>query len=437
MLFKKKTCMKETIYIMKRTIIKNADYILYTFVLSVFCIFGLSCSEEVNEPFSKEGGTPPLVTNINITNIPGGAKITYNLPKDPNLFYIEAEVNTPEGKSFNFKSSSYAPEVIVNGLASEKEQEVILYSVNKSGNRSEPITVKINPLKPPYISVFEKLQARADFEGVEVELDNESGETIACFCAYIDENGRFVDYDVYYSNQTQKYTFMGLDTVETKFAFYIRDKWDNYSDTLYTTITPLVAVRVPKDKWKEHRLESDGPFYQLGDSEYKDIKIEHLWDGAWGVVFEETGCYMGGTPYAYRSFQFKGRTSEPKSLTIDMGDFYKVNRFQLHHYRRYEFTAAKRWEVWGWGHDGEPEDNWNRWTLLAEMEQIKPSGLPEKQYGLGDAEEWLRGSIAKFEGGLPSMRYIRIRALESWDGLANFNSAEITVFGLSEEEKNP
>lgn len=413
--------------------------VIKAFGFVLIALFIVSCSEEENEPLEKGGSAPGLITNIQAKPLPGGAEISYALPDEKNFSYVEAEVYTPEGRTWNYKSSSYSSKIVVEGLATTSPQEVILYSVSKSGVRSEPTKITINPLTPAYISVFNSLEMISGFGGVKINYKNPTGADLAYFLGYIDKDGSFTDYDGYYSqNPTDTaYNYRGLPSEERKFALYIRDRWDNFSDTLLTTLTPLFEEEINKERFKDYRLANDGPFWEPGEQYYANIQTRFLWDGAWGKVWEPDGCYMVGTPYAYLNFAFNLPSDwvDPASLTIDLGAKHRLSRIRVNHYWRYTNTAAKKWEIWGC-EDTPPMDgnwDWPGWIKIIEMEQTKPSGPTAGVYGAGDAEAYLAGTSADVDGVDDAIRYIRIVGIEAWNGSPNFSAAEITLYGQEVE----
>jgi len=422
---------------MKMLIIHNAMKLLKLSGILLIAFAFTYCSEEKNTSVESGGSAPGMIKDIKVTPISGGAEITYLLPEDENLLYVEAEVNTPEGRQLNFKSSSYSSNVTIMGLATEKEQEVSLYSVSKSGVRSEATSIKIHPLAPPYIAVFNGMEIIEAFGGVKMKYKNETGADLAYLLGYIDDDGTFVDFDGYYSKSTVDtvHTYRGLESVERKFGVYIRDRWDNFSDTLFATLTPLFEEEIDKSRFQDFRRDNDGPFYEPGDGNYWNIQTKYLWDGAWSKSFDNP--YMEGTPTGYINFQFNsGNRIDPLSLTFDMGALHYVNRIRVNHYWRYYFTGARKWEVWGCSETPPADGSWEwpGWIKLADMEQIKPSGLPisDGNYGEGDAENWLNGTNAEVEVETP-VRYIRIRSLLDWNGGSNFSTTEITLYGQEAE----
>ncbi|MDR1719565.1 MAG: DUF5126 domain-containing protein [Dysgonamonadaceae bacterium] len=398
----------------------------------LFCFFVLSqCEEEKNQPIVSGGDAPGLVYNIKETPLAGGAEISYSLPDDKNLLYVEAELTTPEGKTLNFKSSSYVSSIIISGLASTNPIDVWLFSVSKNGVRSQAQSFRIHPLDPPFEEVFRSVILSAMFGGVKLEFHNRAGAELALLLGYIEEDGTFTDYDGYYTRNAadSMYIFRGLPAEEKRFGIYVRDRWDNFSDTMFVNLTPLFEEEIDKSKWQAVYLDNDGPFYPVGHMYYLINRIENLWDGAWSKSFSDP--YMLQLPSAYLQFGFfENGSTNPKSLTFDMGDTYRISRIRVNHYRRYEYMAARKWEVWGCS-TTPPQDgdwDWPGWVKLAYMEQIKPSGLPGISYGEGDAEAWEAGTSGDVEVE-DAVRYIRVRALESWATEPLMNCAEITLFG--------
>ncbi|ULT23120.1 DUF5126 domain-containing protein [Sphingobacterium sp. E70] len=56
--------------------------------------------------------------------------------------------------------------------------------------------------------------------------------------------------DNYYSQDSLiLYNIRGLKSREMKFAFYVRDRWLNKSDTLYTSLTPLEENLFPRQQF--------------------------------------------------------------------------------------------------------------------------------------------------------------------------------------------
>lgn len=70
---------------------------------------------------------------------------------------------------------------------------------------------------------------------------------------------------------------------------------------------------------------------------------------------------------------------------------------------------------------------WTYWTLLAQMENVRPSNIGGS--AADDALAWQEGDTQLFTPPTEPVRYIRIKAIEAWSGLKEFDFAEITVYG--------
>ncbi|WP_459188180.1 DUF4959 domain-containing protein [Parabacteroides sp. APC149_11_2_Y6] len=399
----------------------------YLYILSVLLATTfISCDDKQHGPINEGGDVPSQVTDVQIIPTPGGADLVYSLPEDRELSYIEAIVNTPEGNIFNFKSSVYRDTISITGLATEKKQEVLLYSVNKSGIKSEPLSVNIEPLTPPYMKVLETLTLQDGLGGVDVRYDNETGAELAFFIGRVID-GQFIEEDSYYSNKKEgRVLFWGYEAEPQKFGIFIRDRWDHYSDTVYADITPILEIMFDKSKFKAVRLQHDS---EHKTSAYE--KPENLWDGHWSEDFQNPYT-DGGTNWSHGAFYENTTLNESGAVTIDLGQLVNISRVRFNHYWTFDNHAPKKYELYGLlDYD---ENNiqynmgaWHNWTLLAEIENVKPStigGTPED-----DATSWEAGDIALLTPPSEAVRYIRIKSVESWNGKMTLDLAEITVYG--------
>ncbi len=382
-----------------------------------------SCGDtDTNYPLTSGGKAPDPVKDIKVENTSGGAILTFTPPANPDLAYIQATVETPSGKKYEYKASPYNAKIEISGLGSANPQEVHLYTVSRAEKRSEPVIVTIHPLDPPFIGVFKTLELSADFGGVNLKFNNISTAELGITLCTIDQDKHLTEYDTHYTNTKEgDYTWRGLDPVETNFAVFIRDRWDNFSDTLYTTLTPLYEEELDKQKFRDLTLPGDAQIYT---TEWNIAKI-FLWDGGYGKDFSDPACYGD-----WKNMSTTGLASnDPLWITIDLGQTAQLSHARLNHYYMYKDKEIRRYEIWGCTNEPPADGSWTNWYKMAEHEQIKPSGLPENSYGPGDAENWLAGDNIKFSKDLPPTRYIRIKCLENWRGDTHMTFAEITFFG--------
>src|SRR4051794_25474436 len=94
----------------------------YLFLLAIASCT-LSCKEDVEfrEPSVDDGSVPEVVSNINVENLAGKARITYKLPNDKKLLYVKAIYKLANGSDFEAKSSYYKDTLVVEGFADTEE----------------------------------------------------------------------------------------------------------------------------------------------------------------------------------------------------------------------------------------------------------------------------------------------------------------------------
>lgn len=387
----------------------------------------VACSEEKNEPIDRSMAVPAQVKDVRVEPLPGGAHLSYTLPPDKNLLYVEATVHTADGRKLDFRSSSYAAGVTILGLRSEAEEDVSLCSVSTSGVRSEPQTVRIRPLTPPFLAAYATLSAEPDFGGVTLSFENDSRSELAYFLGYYDAEGTFVDYESYYTFESGSYSYRGLEAKETRFGIYIRDKWDNTSDTLHVRLTPYVETRIPKDRFRAMKLLTDSE-PNIGQW---NVKMEYLWDGQYSQDYNDP--YNLNSNYGWLVFTFRDEpTVEPRYFTFDMGVASKLSRIRLHHYFTYENSAPRICEFYGRADEPPIGGSEDGWIKLCRMEQVRPS-LSGGVLSMSDAEAWERGTEAIVDRLAPPVRYIRVKAIEDWNGFSGWAASELTFFGQTTE----
>ncbi|CAL1519505.1 DUF5000 domain-containing lipoprotein [Chitinophaga sp. MM2321] len=396
---------------------------LYTYFLFASLLLS-ACEQEKLKPIENDPTAPEQVIKPVSAPTPGGAKITYSLPGNSNLLYVLAEVTTHRGITRQFKASYYTNSILVEGLSDTDPYEVKLYTVNKSEVKSEPVTITIHPLPPPFTEVYKSFVMKADFGGINVKFENPTGLDLEIgFCGKDTIQQQFGLLDTYYSNLKEgNYTFRGLRATQDRYGVFIRDKWGNTSDTLYEELTPLFEKMLDKSKFRDVTFPGDGSIYA---SEW-NVNKRFAWDGKWSSTFSNP--YDGNGNGWLNVTTNAPDDGKPVHITIDLGVTTHISRFRLNHYYRFFNRGMRKYELWG--SDNPPADgSWNNWTKILYYEQIKPSGLPVEQYTDADQEVWLRGDQANFPDGLPPFRYIRIKCLENWQGLGNLSFSEITFWG--------
>lgn len=370
-----------------------------------------SCKEtEVGTIDKNDHQAPGPVSNAQVENLNGAAKITYSLPKDKDLLYIRAEYTNKQGLVRETKVSRYLDNLTLEGFGDTDVYEARLYAVDKSENESAPLVVKVQPKTPPFELVHDQLAAKAAFGGLDVSYQNQTESDLAIVILTNDKLGNFVP--IRTLNTKSKIGSFGardLEAVETRFGLVVRDRWGNLSDTAYVTLTPLYEVRLDRTKMVDANIN------KTDAKNYPGNEVRYLFDGD---VSNNT---------AYHTID---PVSMPQWFTFDMGQTAKLSR--LAWFMRpgwfYALHNPRKVEIWGSNNPAE-DGSFTNWVLLASHEQIKPSGLPPGQNSNADNEAALLGETVTIPIDAPAVRYIRFKTLRNWSDGVYVNFTELALWG--------
>ncbi len=397
------------------------NYMRYFLLLAVVIVGMIQCADDVDRgiPTLKDDAPPSPVTGVQVEAIPGGAILSYTLPKSGNLLYVMAEYTIGD-KLFEKKSSFYSNNLTVEGFPDTKQYNLKLYSVSRSGTKSAPVSVKINPLTPPVVAVLNSVVLEQTFGGVKVKFENESESELKLVVLTTDSLGDLYPADMYYTKRKEgSFSVRGFSPELRKFGFYALDRWDNYSDTLFVELEPWFEEQLDKFKFKPLMLPTDT--YEAHSS--ASFTLDKLWDDVWGS--SSTGI-----------FHTKPNTGIPQWFTFDMGQTARLSRFKFYHrYASSSGTAAdgaysagdpQILEVYG-SNNPASDGSWDSWTLLGQFESVKPSGdakwtSEDIQFAVFDGEDF------EFED-TGVYRYLRFKILKNWGGVTYIYIAELTFWG--------
>lgn len=382
-------------------------------VFLISMVFLLSgCTEEVHNPVNRDQKTPAPVTNPTVENLPGAARISYQVPHDKGLLYVKAVFEPQPGISREVKASYYAKSLVVDGFGDTNVYEVKLFSVGRNGKSSVPLTVSVNPLTPPVQEVFESIALKEDWGGISFTFTNENEANVVFEVVTKDSLGEWTLVENFYTSmKTGKFAVRGFGPEEREFGISVRDRWYNRTDTLSEVVNPWFEVLLDKTKFRKVTLPTD---YNIG---YKGGELPFMWDGNHGLP-------------DYNSTPGFGL---PQWFTIDLGTTAILSRIKIH-LRTYSNTylynsgAVKLSELYG-SLDPNPDGSWDSsWTYLRECRSVKPSGLPQGQNTAEDLEYAKAGEEFTFENA-PVTRFIRWKVLENWGGVTHANIDEIYIYG--------
>jgi hypothetical protein len=365
------------------------------------------CKEEILGPTSNSEGRPDPVTNMRVENLPGAAKITYTLPGNTDLLYVKAAY-TINGKAREVKSSLYNNYLVVDGFGNMDTYEVQLYAVNRAEVASEAVSIQVKPLEPNVLSIARSIDTQADFGGMSLKFTNATEAEVSIHVLTIDSTGDWAPVDILYTKRKEgSFAVRGFAARPRSFGVFVKDRWDNHSDTIKVNLTPLFEAELPRANFKELKLASDAAL------------IDASWN--FGQLFNDQ--------FADICYHTAVGTGMPQWFTIDMT--YPATLSRLKMWQRqgniYNHGNVKRFEIWG---SNNPGDDWTSWTKLASFEGIKPSGLPTGATNDEDVAHAAAGEEFVFPPGTLPVRYLRFKTLENWSGGNFVHILELRFWGI-------
>jgi hypothetical protein len=380
---------------------------LFFILMSSLAISGLySCqkSDDARKPLFQSDKKPLPVTNVQVTNIEGAAVITYKLPEDPSILYVQADYMINDKLTRQEKVSYYSDSIRVSGFANAGEYKVVLYSVSRSEVKSDSVVVTVNPLTPPYHTIAATLELYDAFGGVNVKCKNPTEGEVGIGLV-VDSAGRpELVYTEYTKAVEVEFNVRGFALKSYRMGAYVIDRWGNVSDTTWRTINPLYETELQRaGKITLANLPKDGTMGNV-------------------TVFTDIINFTGSST-RYYSIN-KAATAPNPYLGLYLGVTAKLSRFKFYPQSSMHFTngTPRVFEVWVSMAPGATGDLYDgTWTKLGRFEVIKPSGLP---IGTNSTED-VNAANAGFEFVFPlpavSCKYVRIVGFDTWKAAPDGN----------------
>jgi hypothetical protein len=395
---------------------KKMRYKIKLILVPVLLLF-LACEEYTHSPITEADVKPSKVENVVITPIPGGFDITYDLPSNNDLLYVKAVYKLTNGEDADVKSSIFKNKIQILGFGDTNEKSISLYSVNRAELSSDPVVLNASPLTPPVFIIQNTLKITEDFAGAKFVWTNDSNTPISIELLAENEQGELAVVNTQYTEQTTgKVSIRGYEPKPTLFAAIIRDRYDNFSDTIYAEtpdklLTPLKETRLDKSLFVNQNLDNDTYWSAWGSNFYN--------------LFDDDNDSFAHT---------QGDSPRPDIMTIDLGVNVQLSRFTV--YQRgsntphfaYTHGNPKSYTVYGSKELPSQDGSIDNWILLRDCMSIKPSGLPLGQNTNEDMEHFYNGDEYTFEEQV-EIRYFRIYIHETWDGAGYTDFSEITFWG--------
>ncbi|SEW44397.1 DUF5000 domain-containing lipoprotein [Chitinophaga arvensicola] len=376
-----------------------------------------ACKEEMlRGPIEKSKGAPGEISQVQIENRNGFANIIYQLPDNPDLAYVKAVYEVGRGTKREIKASYYTNRMTLDGFGDTLAHQVQLYAVNRGEEASKPVTITVQPLVSPITLTYRSMKVVATFGGINIQTTNQFRYPLVIMPLY-DSTGKgaYSTLDnIYTEDSLINRNIRGLDTVATKFAISIRDRFLNHTDTMYATLKPIYEQQLDRLTYSAVHLANDAKFVYSTNQEM-------MWDGRgasqWPSAFTDESA--GG----------------PVSITMNLGKATILSRFKIFPYMEigsnyYIRGNVRLFEVYG-SNNPSPDGNWSSWTKLRDCEVIKPSGQPYGTETTGDQELATAGWEFDFPAGLPPYKYLRFKLLRTWQGHYGFSISQLKLWGAS------
>ncbi len=375
----------------------------------------MSCGEEEDRgQYPLDNVAPGIITDIEVKNAPGASLITYTVPDDIDLLYVEAQYQNGLGKLATRRASSYTGNIVVDGFLRSSVIPVKIVCVDKSKNRSEQIVVEIEPLDNGIFDIFASLEFEASFGGVKLDWENDFQQEVVLEVLTLNSNTEtYETYEnIYTLAESATRKVRGLDAIETSFGIVIRDRVGLRTDTLKFSLTPYFEEELNYEKF---RLLAHNPNLN--------------------TTGHTTGFASLFNDYSYDSFNITGYGIGRTYFTMDIGEEYKFSRFTF--WTRNDFTYGhsqpKHFILLGTNDLGVASDPFSEdaaWDVIGDYNDEKPSGNSSTVPPTSEDEEYFANGL-EFDVDLSagSYRYVRWVTLETWGGTDRMWLGELDIFG--------
>ncbi|RBL90876.1 DUF5000 domain-containing lipoprotein [Chitinophaga flava] len=394
--------------------------------LSVAILY--ACKEDKMMPVSNDKTAPGPVSNASVVPQAGAAEISYSLPDDQNLSYVRAEFEI-NGEKKEAKSSYFKRSIRVEGFGDTAFHTVKLFAVSRGEVSSIPVEVKVKPLPPAIWQVFKSLAVTEAFGGLQVKFSNlDRGKIVIGTVLYDPKAKEWRNINnFYYGLDSGRFTVRGLQPVKQQFGLYVKDRWDNKSDTLKFELTPIYEEQLDRNKFvsamkKKYPIPQVAPLPKtpgvqiVEPGNLSSWPIENMWNG---VIGNE-------------GFHTTENKDVPIWIPIDLGVKAVISRYKIWQRQAgyiYNHGNPHEWELWG---TNNPMDV-NSWVKLDHQIMEKPSGLPLGQNSNEDIDAAAAGQEYELPIGTPAVRYIAWKHIDSWaaiDGIiGHLHISEIAIWG--------
>ncbi|WP_270087438.1 DUF4959 domain-containing protein [Sphingobacterium sp. SYP-B4668] len=401
-----------------------------------------SCKEGDRFKPNSDDGTPPGKIELRkFTPLYGGARFFYNMPKDEDLMSVEAVYTNPKGKSFTFAASYFVDSLDVYGLPSTDEYSVQLFAVDRAGNRSEPLEVKVKPLEPAFSRVANSITVKPGFSSFFLDWENELQQNINVYVDFtFNQDGVSRNLTtVFSSNLATDRRFVNdlvlPSTEKVGVKVRVEDIYGNVTETIDKgSLSLFEDIKIPKNAWLLPNANDSIGGIPMGFGQGLEGRSRYVIDD----IIDR------GDNLNFMHTNSRGRTGRiadgnmPWNFIIDLGDYYELSRIitvQRHsgglanisrgQYYRNENVGIYNMYIW--------DDATDTWEPVSQHKILVPQGLSELEF----VKKGEAGDMAYMYPDDPKYtkktRWFRYEAVKSFNGNYTLEDAnclsEITLFG--------
>lgn len=372
----------------------------YLSVIVVF-LFLISCEENERFKIGYDDNIPPSAPQfLNYKPTYGGARIFFNSPDDADLLSIDATYINNDGKELWFSVSFYSDYIDVYGFANEEPHTIQLFAVDRAGNRSEKIPVKVVPLKPAVEQVIESMYCVPGFSSFYINWSNGLMKSMNIFVNYSfkGKDGKEKESHVIFtSRQPEESQYIrnpGFTTTEpVNVKVHVEDEYGNASDVIELGDFNLLEDNlIPKDAWQIPAANDSTIVNRFGERVNTGVPMGFFNGGEGRDYMAIDGIINDGRTVNFTHTWYVGRTGNPKdgnmpwNYIIDLGDYYDLSRIITH--QRYAYAGATEhsgrldyyrnenvgiFSLWRW------DEEVQEWDSLTTHKITYPEGATSRQ----------------------------------------------------------
>lgn len=422
--------------VIKKNIMKNTCFILCILLIGVLT----SCKEDTRFAILSNDKTPPSPPKyLGHKPIVGGATIFYKIPNDEDILSINAEYTNIDGKKYTFSSSFFVDSLNVLGFADTEEHTVELYALDRAGNRSTLVPIKINALESALQNVVQSIKVTPAFNSILVSWQNFLQQAVNIYIDMtFEKEGKQREVSWVLSSkeadvqQTVKDILL-LENESLNVNIRVSDTYGNVTEKIQIGQVEVKSdVVLSKENWKLPNSNDSIAGIPMCFGDAYEARSSNVINGiiSRGAIMDI--MHTGG----------RGRTGKtidgnaPWNFIIDLGGYYELSRIVTN--QRHDISAvAGDPNTRGFYYQGGNVNKYNmyfldeetgEWEFISQHEIEVPTGISNIEF----AKKGAAGDMALMYPNTPAFtkptRWFRYEALSGFSGTPNVLS-EITLYG--------